>query len=90
MSKGEISTENKVDVEIIADYLDNLAKSFRSRKMYVKKGNEILTLEPDNFIEMEIKAAQKKGKEKLSLKFSWFKEIPDDEELIISPKLTKK
>ncbi|MBN1234214.1 MAG: amphi-Trp domain-containing protein [Candidatus Coatesbacteria bacterium] len=73
MTNKEIDLKVIVESHKAAEYLENLAKSFRDGKIYIQKGKAFLILEPESVIEMEIEVNQKKDKEKLELKFSWYK-----------------
>lgn len=57
--------------DAIADFLNALTRGFEKRHLTIHSDVETVTLIPSELIEIAIKASRKKGKFKLSLKFSW-------------------
>ena len=79
MEKNEIKVKTAMDMNTAKAVLDDLAKSFKEGTICIESGSEFVTLKPSDQISLEIKAAQKKGKEKLSVELSWRQAAVSDE-----------
>lgn len=76
MSKKEISFKGKIRQEQAIDYLESLLQAMREGTIYVQNGDDFVSLEPTDIVELEVSAARKKEKGKLELELSWSKEQP--------------
>lgn len=87
MSKKEVKLKGIMDPEQIVSYLEDLVGSLKQGKICVQQGEQFVTLNPDQAINLEVKASVKKGKEKFVMELSWRKEetAEDDQEMRISP-----
>ncbi len=75
MKKNEVNVKCKMEAEAVADMLSDMAKSFREGKVVIQKGSSFVTLKPIGQIDMELAAAEKKGKQKIEIQLSWKEEI---------------
>lgn len=66
-------------------YLEALVESFKTGTIVVRKGEEIISLNPSEKVEVEITARTKKDKGKFSLEISWHEPDFSTEKLSISP-----
>lgn len=71
MDKDKIEMKAVMENAAVADYLEALAKGFRSGVITVEKGEERLTLIPVDSAEVEVEARVKKDKARFSLEVSW-------------------
>ena len=69
--KQELKMEGGMDIDSAVAYLERLIDGFKSGNVRLEKGAEVLLLHPAGVLEMEIEAAQKKEKEKISIDLSW-------------------
>ena len=75
MGKSAMEFKGMVDPEGVIGLLGDFAKGFKEGKIYIQRGNEYVTLAPTQNISVELKAGEKKDREKISLEFSWSKEL---------------
>lgn len=75
MSGKQISFKAFVEVEQAVSYLEDLARSLRDGTVYVRQGAQFVELAPDGGMEIEVEAAEKKGKQKLSFELSWRRKV---------------
>jgi amphi-Trp domain-containing protein len=85
MKKNEITIKSKMETDAVATLLSDLVKSFKEGKVVVQKGNTFVTLNPSGQIEMNLEAAEKKGKQKIEISLNWKEslEIEQPEEKIL-------
>lgn len=76
MSKKEISFSGKVRQEEAVAYLESLLAAMREGTIYVQNGDDFVSLEPTDVVDLEVTAARKKNKGKLEFGLSWSKEEP--------------
>lgn len=76
MKKNEVTVKCKLEADAVANLLSDMVKSFREGKVVIQKGDSFVTLKPVGQIEMELEAAEKKGKQKIEIQLSWKEEIP--------------
>lgn len=79
VTKNEFQHESVQDNETISQYLKALMDGFATRQIMFDTSEKQMVLHPNNLIEFEIKAKQKNGKNKVSLKFAW-KDVPIDQQ----------
>lgn len=84
MEKNKIGTKQVMAFADATGYLEDLLKSFKAKKIVVKKDDEFLALVPAENVNVEVEAKTKKGKAKFSLELSWSEE--SGESLIITDK----
>ncbi len=75
MKKNEVNIKCKMEADAIANLLSDMVNSFREGKVVFQKGGSFVTLKPVGQIEMELEAAEKKGKQKIEIQLSWKEEI---------------
>ncbi len=61
----------KMELEKVAFYLEDLLASLKSGTLCIQQGENLVTLHPSQFVDFEVEAASKKGKEKLSIELNW-------------------
>ncbi|MBF0258942.1 MAG: amphi-Trp domain-containing protein [Desulfamplus sp.] len=69
--KDEFIYESVQDTETITQYLKALVEGFERKQIAFNTNEKKIVLQPNNLIELEIKAKRGDGKNKLNLKFSW-------------------
>ena len=81
MKKNEVNVKCKMEAEAVANLLSDMVNSFREGKVVIQKGSSFVTLKPIGQIEVELEAAEKKGKQKIEIQLSWKEEIlPEQKE----------
>ncbi len=75
MKKNEVNVKCKMEAEAVANLLSDMVKNFREGKVVIQKGSSFVTLKPVGQIEVELEAAEKKGKQKIEIQLSWKEEI---------------
>jgi amphi-Trp domain-containing protein len=75
MKKNEVNVKCKMEADAVADMLSDMVKSFREGKVVIQKGSSFVTLKPVGQIEVELEAAEKKGKQKIEIQLTWKEEI---------------
>jgi amphi-Trp domain-containing protein len=71
MSKSKLKLESRLPLDQAAARLEELAASLRSGQACFQAADEALTLCPGQVVDMEIKVAVKKDKEKVEIELSW-------------------
>ncbi|MFZ5760527.1 MAG: amphi-Trp domain-containing protein [Thermodesulfobacteriota bacterium] len=79
MTKEKMAIEGTLDFAAAATLLDELAKSYREKTICIEKGEECICLTPGEYVEVEVEAAIKKGKQKVSIELSWKEELLSEE-----------
>lgn len=80
--KIEIRFEGTMPLEEAVSYFEALVGGLRKGTINLKQGEESLTLIPQPFLDVEVKAVRKKNKEKISFELQW--RPPADSELSIT------
>ena len=75
MKKSEVSLKANLDFAGALKCLEDLVASFKEKTVCVSRGEHCVVLKPGEHLELELEAACKKGKQKLSLELSWVEEI---------------
>lgn len=75
MKKNEVNVKCKMETVAVANLLSDMVNSFREGKVVIQKGSSFVTLKPVGQIEVELEAAEKKGKQKIEIHLSWKEEI---------------
>jgi amphi-Trp domain-containing protein len=80
MKRSEVKIKRKMTAEAMVGILSDFVESFRQGTVCIQNGEEFVTLTPAGQIEMSMKAAEKKGKQKLEIEMSWEEVIPEEAE----------
>lgn len=80
-SKSGISVKGSMDFKSVTSFLEDLVKSFKDKTVVVQRGTEFVTLKPTDTIDLELEAAVKKGKQKLTVELAWREDVQSDEEV---------
>jgi amphi-Trp domain-containing protein len=80
-SKSGISVKGTMDFQSVTNFLDDLVKSFKDKKVVVQRGDEFVSLVPTDSIDLELEAVMKKGKQKLTVELAWREEVQIEEEV---------
>ncbi len=75
MGKQGIVIKGSMDYASVVAFLEDVVRSFKERKLCVQRGEEYVTLTPGESIDLEVEAAQKKGKQKLCIELNWREEL---------------
>ena len=75
VSKKQVTVKGTMNPQTVATILEDLLESFKKGQVVVQNGAEFVTLKPSDSIGIELEAAMKKGKEKLTLELSWQQKI---------------
>ena len=78
VSKKQVTVKGTMNPQTVATILEDLLESFKKGQVVVQNGAEFVTLKPSDSIGIELEAAMKKGKEKLTLELSWQQKIEVD------------
>ena len=71
--KSRIKVEGVMQITEVIANLEKLVADMKAGTVSLSAGDESLTLNPSVLVNVEMKAAQKKDKEKFSLEISWKK-----------------
>lgn len=71
--------KTNLDTDAAAAILEDLVRSFKDGTVCIQSGKEFVTLKPAGNIEVEIGAAEKKGKQKLVIEMGWREAVPKAE-----------
>jgi amphi-Trp domain-containing protein len=70
-SEGEVRFEGLLGREEVADRLEELARGLREGTVSFRRGEESLSLRPQDIVELELKARQKADEEYFELEVEW-------------------
>ncbi|MBN1234215.1 MAG: amphi-Trp domain-containing protein [Candidatus Coatesbacteria bacterium] len=87
MGKKEVELEGKVDLKQAISFMEGLLTGLKEGTICLEKGDNTIVLKPINEVFIEIKAIQKKDKEKLSFELCWVKEIEEPLEEAVELKI---
>lgn len=88
MKKNEVKIKRNMDAEAVGALLSDLVDSFRQGTVCIQEGPAFVTLNPTGEIEMEIAAAEKKGKQKIDIELSWKESAPESPEASAEVRIT--
>lgn len=71
--KGKIKVEGVMQITEVIANLEKLANDMRAGLVTIAAGDESITLHPSVLVNVDMKASQKKDKEKFALEISWKK-----------------
>jgi amphi-Trp domain-containing protein len=77
----KLAFEGLLAREEAASYFEALIAGVRKGQVRFRRGDQALTLVPAAHIEVEVKAARKEGKEKLSFEMAWSAPTTNDFEI---------
>lgn len=77
MSKKEIEIKTALSAAEAASYLRELATCLEQGRVVLQRGAEFIELTPGQAMELELEAAEKKDRQKLSLELSWRLCLPE-------------
>lgn len=72
--KNKIKVEGVMQITEVIANLEKLAADMRAGLVTLAAGDETLTLTPSVLVSVDMKASQKKDKEKFALEISWKKQ----------------
>jgi amphi-Trp domain-containing protein len=79
MKKNEVKVKGTMDVKAVAAILEDMVRSFKEGTVCIESGKEFVTLKPAGNIDLEVEAAEKKGKQKLVIEMGWREPVPEPE-----------
>ncbi len=68
---GQIKYQSAMALSEAASYFEAIVAALRKGQMTVSHGDTTLTLAPSDQVEVSVKAARKKGKEKIEFEVEW-------------------
>lgn len=71
MGKDKVKVEGVMDVKEVIAYLEDVVAGFKAGSVCMTVGEECLTLRPRGVMDVSLKVAQKKDKEKFALEVTW-------------------
>ncbi len=71
MEKKSVVINERMESDQVVAFLEDLVESLRAGTICIQHGDDLVTLKPGSHVSMELEAAVKKGKEKLSLEMAW-------------------
>ncbi len=71
MSKSKVKMEGIMELREVIAYLEDVVSNMKSGAICMTAGEDCVTLRPASIVDVEMKASQKKDKEKFSLEISW-------------------
>jgi amphi-Trp domain-containing protein len=80
MKKNEVKVKRTMNAEAVGVLLSDLVNSFKQGTVCIQEGPAFVTLKPVSEMEVEIVAADKKGKQKIEIELSWKEATPIQEE----------
>jgi len=78
MEKRKIDVKMSLSYTEVVAYLEDLLKSFRSRKIVVQKGTDHVVMTPPDQVEVKIEAKIKKDRQSIGFELSWVQSEPGD------------
>jgi amphi-Trp domain-containing protein len=89
MEQEKLKLKQRMSLEELVIYLEDLSRTIRQGKLVVSLGDEFVILEPGQEFQVAVKAKQEGERGKVSISFSWPPELSgegsaDEEELSIT------
>jgi len=84
MGKDKVKVEGIMDVKEVIAYLEDVVAGFKAGSVCMTVGEDCLRLRPRGVMDISLKVAQKKDKEKFALEVEW-KRVEDAAISIGSP-----
>jgi len=79
MKKNEVNVKGVLTVDGVSAVLKDLMKSIDAGKICIEHNEVFVTLQPSDQMDFEIKAANKKGKQKIEIELSWREALPRED-----------
>lgn len=80
--KSEVKFEGMLAREEAISYFEAIVRGMKKGSIHLQQGDGDLTLSPQPNVEMEVRASQKKNRERLSFELSW--KTPGESDLTIT------
>ncbi len=71
MGKDKIKMEGVMDIKEVIAYLEDVTAGFKAGSICMTAGQECLTIKPRGVLDVSLKVAQKKDREKFALEVEW-------------------
>ncbi|MGB6067471.1 MAG: amphi-Trp domain-containing protein [Desulfomonilaceae bacterium] len=71
MSKNKVKAKGFVELQEAIGYLENILQGMKDGRVVVNQGDQSVTFQAADAMEMEIEAKHKDGKQELSLELKW-------------------
>jgi amphi-Trp domain-containing protein len=79
MKKNEVNVKGVLTVSGVNAVLKDLIQSIDAGKICIEHNEVFVTLQPSDQMDFEIKAANKKGKQKIEIELSWREVLPEED-----------
>lgn len=79
MKKNELKIKKSMNAADVSKIFGDISENLKKEKMCLINGNDFITLIPSNQMDIELKAIQKKEKQRVTIEISW-EEKPEIEE----------
>ena len=76
--KKGIEFAEEIELAKAVDYLNALRASLSAGTVCVQRGSESVTVHPEEFVNLKVKARQKENKESITFKLEWRKRVAND------------
>ena len=80
-SPNEVSVKAHMELGKVIEYLEALISSLKEGTVYVEQDANVIALVPADSIDVEIEAAEKKGKQKFSMELGWRRNAQSSQDL---------
>jgi amphi-Trp domain-containing protein len=77
-AKKAIEFSEEVEISKAVEYLNALRASLSAGTVCVQQGAESVTVHPERFVTLEVKARQKDNKESIAFSLEWRKRVAND------------
>lgn len=71
MASNKVKMEGIMELREVVAYLEDVVHNMKAGSICMTVGEDCVTLRPSSIVDVEMKATQKKDKEKFSLEISW-------------------
>ena len=78
----EVEFESSLPLEEAVSYFEAIVAGLKKGTLHLRQGERVLTMNPPGHLDLEVVAARKKGRERISFELTW--RTPNDAELTIS------
>jgi amphi-Trp domain-containing protein len=76
--KKGIAFSEEMEISKAVDYLNALRASLSAGTVCIQQGSESVTVHPEKFITLEVKARRKDNKESIAFSLEWRKRVMND------------
>ena len=77
MAKRKVGYKANMALPRAVSHLEDLARGFQMGRLCLRRGEEVLSMEPSRQIDVSMEASSKKGKETLALRLAWIRQEKD-------------